>query len=323
MLKFGLAELTLKRELRRFGEAKLNKVTVLGSMNMDIVYRVKNKPKDGETIFGKSIEYICGGKGANQAVSAKRLGADVCMIGKIGPDANGKILVEALEQDGINTRFVTTDKSTNSGTAIISVSDSGSNSIVVISGSNMEISDADIEKAKNEIKTSQFLLSQLEVPMNSISFAFDYAKKNGVKTILNPAPASKILDELLINTDIIIPNETEAFQLTGVCVVDLESAKKAAEFFFEKGVGYVIVTLGEKGAALVSKDKAEILPAIIVKAIDTTAAGDGFVGAIASKLPADYSYDDLREAVLFGNKVSSIVVQRKGAQPSLPFLYEL
>jgi ribokinase len=313
----------LKKELRRFGEAKLNKVTVLGSMNMDIVYRVKDKPKDGETIFGKSIEYICGGKGANQAVSSKRLGAEVCMIGKIGPDANGKILVDALEKDGINTSFVTTDKNTNSGTAIISVSDSGSNSIVVISGSNMKISKTDIKKAMSEIKTSQFLLSQLEVPMNAISFAFDYAKKNGVKTILNPAPSSIIFDEILLNTDIIIPNETEAFQLTGVCVVDLESAKQAAEFFFEKGVGFVIVTLGEKGAALVSKENAEILPAIIVKAIDTTAAGDGFVGAIASKLPASFSYEDLREAVIFGNKVSSIVVQRKGAQPSLPFLYEV
>ena len=313
----------MKKELRRFGEAKLNKVTVLGSMNMDIVYRVKNKPKDGETIFGKSIEYICGGKGANQAVSAKRLGSEVCMIGKIGPDANGAILVNALKKDGINTDFITVDKDTNTGTAIISVSDSGSNSIVVISGANMQISNADIEKAKSEIKASQFLLSQLEVPMNAISFAFDYAKKNGVKTILNPAPASKILDEILINTDIIIPNETEAFQLTGTCVIDLETAKKAAEFFFNKGVTYVIVTLGEKGAALISKENAEIIPAIIVKAIDTTAAGDGFVGAIASKLSAEFTYDDLKEAVLFGNKVSSIVVQRKGAQPSLPFLYEV
>ncbi|MEI8216056.1 MAG: ribokinase [Eubacteriales bacterium] len=301
----------------------MNKITVLGSMNMDIVYRVKKAPKDGETIFGTSLEYICGGKGANQAVAAKRLGADVSMIGKVGADSNGIILTEALQKDGINTDLVTLDENESTGTAIISVNESGSNSIVVISGSNMKINRDDITKSEKEILSSQFLLTQLEVPMEAISIAFDYARINGVKTILNPAPASSISDEILANTDIIIPNETEAYILTKVCVEDISSAKEAAEVFFRKGVGYVIITLGEKGAALVSRDKAEIIPAFPVQAIDTTAAGDGFVGALSSSLPYDFKYDDLRKAVIFGNKVSSIVVQRKGAQPSLPYLNEI
>lgn len=313
----------------------MNKITVLGSMNMDIVYKIKEAPKDGETIFGTNLEYICGGKGANQAVAASRLGSKVSMIGRIGADANGKILVEALKNDGINTSFVFEDVTENSGTAIISVNEIGSNSIVVISGSNMKISNSDVLKATDEIKKSCFIVAQLEVPIPAIEFAFDLANKNGVKTVLNPAPALEISDEIYSKTDIIIPNETETFELTGIKVTDEKSATDAAKFFFRKGVGHVIITMGEKGAALISKEKTVLIPANNVKAVDTTAAGDGFVGALVSYLcrkndkqhneqgRVTLNFEALEKAVKFANKVSSLVVQRNGAQPSLPYLREI
>ncbi|MBZ9687672.1 ribokinase [Clostridium estertheticum] len=297
----------------------MNKICVLGSLNMDIVLKVENMAKIGETIFAKSISNIPGGKGANQAVASKRMGSAVHMVGKVGLDNNGDFLVNALARDGINTDFVFKDNKQSTGTAIINVDSQGNNCIVVVAGANMSINKDEIKQSYSIIKDCDVIIAQFETPSEITFEAFNFAKSHGVITILNPAPAKKLDKNLLKCTDIIIPNETEAYELTGILVEDLEGAKKAGLSFMNMGVKYVIITLGSKGAALITKEKAELIPAILVKAIDTTAAGDSFIGAVSSKLRAEeLSYENLRKAIVFANKVSSIVVQRLGAQPSIP-----
>ena len=237
----------------------MNKVCVIGSINMDLVIKVKNMPKEGETILSKSFEKIAGGKGANQGVAAKRCGNKVTMISKIGQDDNGKILKGLLDKEGINTEYIFVDEKEPTGMAMITVNDNGNNSIVVISGSNMTLNNDEIKKCENVIKESDIVISQFETPEDITIEGFKMAKENNKLTILNPAPAKKIKDELLKYTDIIIPNETEAELLTGIEVNDLETAKIAASEFFKKGVKFVIITLGSKGAAVISKEKAEMM----------------------------------------------------------------
>lgn len=303
----------------------MNNISVLGSINMDIVLRVDRMVKTGETILCKDFKKIPGGKGANQAVAAKRLGADVYMIGKVGQDDNGKMLIKALENDDINLTYTLVDEKEPTGMAIINVDDNGNNSIIVVSGSNMNITKEEIYNAEEIIKNSKVIIAQFETPVETTIEAFKIAKENGVITILNPAPAKDIEEELLKYTDIVVPNETEAFELTKVKIEDEESIKKAAKIFIERGVKFVIITLGEKGAALISKDDFCIVPAHKVTAIDTTAAGDSFIGAVANKITSssEVSFECIKSAIEFGNKVSSITVQRQGAQTSLPYLDEV
>lgn len=302
----------------------MNNVCILGSINMDMVLKVNNMPEVGETIMAKNLEKIPGGKGANQAVAARRSGANVYMIGKVGKDDNGSQLIDELMKDDINVEYVFKDEKDSTGIAIITVNSKGNNSIIVVSGANMNIDEKDIELSDKAIKNSEIIISQFETPEDMTIKAFGIAKTLNKVTILNPAPAKNIKDELLKYTDIIIPNETEAKMLTGVEVNDLSDAKKAAEIFFSKGVKWVIITLGSKGAAVISPNEAEIIPAYKVDAIDTTAAGDSFIGALSSKLDVnELTFKSLTEAVRFGNKVSSIAVQRKGAQPSIPYLKEV
>ena len=302
----------------------MNKVCVLGSINMDIVLKVKDTPKVGETILSKSFEKIAGGKGANQAVAAKRCGAEVAMIAKIGKDENGQILKGKLEEDNINVKYVFEDKKEATGMALIMVNENGNNSIIVVSGSNMTIDEYEIEASVEKIKESDILISQFETSEEMTLKAFKRAKEFEKITILNPAPAKKINEELLKVTDIIVPNETEAEVLTGITVETLEDANKAGQVFLEKGVKFAVITLGAKGAAVIGKDFCELVPAYKVNAIDTTAAGDSFIGGLSSKLDfKNINKENLIKAVNFGNKVSSISVQRKGAQPSIPYLKEI
>jgi len=302
----------------------MSKICILGSLNLDIVLKIENMPKVGETIFAKSLTTMPGGKGANQAVASKRMGSEVYMIGKVGLDSNGEFLVDKLAQDGVNTDYVFKDNKETTGTAIINVNSEGNNSIVVVAGANMSINRDEIVQSYSIIKDCDVIVSQFETPSEMTMEAFIYAKSKGIITILNPAPAKKVDKNLLKYTDIIIPNETEAYELTGILVEDLESAKKAAEDFMKTGVNYVIITLGSKGAALITKEKAELISAFVVNAIDTTAAGDSFIGALASKLGSqELNYENLKKAIVFGNKVSSIVVQRSGAQPSIPMKKEV
>ncbi|AYE33600.1 ribokinase [Clostridium septicum] len=302
----------------------MNKICVLGSINMDLVLQIENMPKVGETILSNGFEKIPGGKGANQAVAAKRSGASVYMISKIGKDDNGQLLLKKLIDDNINTKYVLIDEKEPTGMAMIMVNKNGNNSIIVVPGSNMTINREDIKASKEAIIESDILISQFETPVDVTLDAFRIAKNLNKITILNPAPAKSIDDELLKYTDIIIPNETEAELITGVKVDDLESAKVAASKIIEKGVKFVIITLGSKGAAIISKNEAKIVDAFKVNAIDTTAAGDSFIGGLSSKLnTSELTFENLIEAVRFGNKVSSIAVQRKGAQPSIPYLKEV
>lgn len=292
---------------------------------MDMVLRVRNMVKNGETILAKDFNKVSGGKGANQAVAAKRLGANVYMIGKIGQDDNGEFLLKGLEGDNIDTDFVFKDRKLPTGMAIISVDDIGNNSIVVVPGSNMNITEEEILSCENIIKSSDIIIAQFETPIEITEKAFEIAKKNNTITILNPAPANNITDKLLSVTDIIIPNETEAYELTGIKVETLEDAKKAGEKFLSKGAGFAIITLGDKGAALISSEGAEIIPSYKVKAVDTTAAGDGFIGAVSNYLckNPELTFENLKRAAQFGNQVSSIVVQRNGAQTSIPTIDEV
>lgn len=302
----------------------MNKVCVLGSMNMDLVVKVNDIPRVGETILSKSFEKIAGGKGANQAVAAKRCGAEVAMIAKIGKDENGQILKDKLIEDNIDVKYVFEDKREATGMAIIIVNENGNNSIIVVAGSNMTIDEYEIEASVEKIKEYDILISQFETSEEMTLKAFLKAKEFGKITILNPAPAKKINEELLKVTDIIVPNETEAEVLTGIKVETLEDANKAGQAFLEKGVNFVIITLGSKGAAVIGKDFCELVPAYKVNAIDTTAAGDSFIGGLSSKLDfKNINKESLIKAVNFGNKVSSISVQRKGAQPSIPYLKEI
>ena len=302
----------------------MNKVCVIGSMNMDLVVKVNDIPRVGETILSKSVEKIAGGKGANQAVAAKRCGAQVAMIAKIGKDENGQILKGILEEDNIDVKYVFEDKKEATGMAIIMVNENGNNSIIVVAGSNMTINEHEIEASVEKIKESDILIAQFETSEEMTLKAFQKAKELGKVTILNPAPAKKINDELLKVTDIIVPNETEAEVLTGITVESLEDAKRAGEAFLEKGVKFAIITLGSRGAAVIGKEFCELVPAYKVNAIDTTAAGDSFIGGLSSKLDfKNINKETLIKAVNFGNKVSSISVQRKGAQPSIPYLKEI
>lgn len=302
----------------------MNKVCILGSINMDMVISINKMPLIGETIFSDDFKLAHGGKGANQAVASKRLGADVYMISKVGQDAYGNQIVNSLQEENINVTNVFRDNSKPTGTAIITVDNDGNNSIIVVPGANMNLNLEEIDKCKEVIANSDIIVAQFETPIEVTIEVFKFARENEVITILNPAPAKKIPDELLKYTDIIVPNETEATTLTGVNVQDLESAKQAANIFLDKNVKYVIITLGNKGAALISKENGILNPAYKVNVVDSTAAGDSFIGAISTKLRKDnFDIKSLEEAIKFANKVSAITVQREGAQPSIPFLKEI
>lgn len=289
---------------------------------MDLVTNVDKMVQVGETILAKSFKKIPGGKGANQAVAASRLGANVSMIGKLGNDDNGHEIYKCLKNDNVNIKNILRDDVNPTGMAIISVDGEGNNSIVVVSGANMTITKEDIKKCRETIINAEVIVAQFETPIESTIEAFKIAKENGVMTVLNPAPAHEVCDELMSLTDILVPNETEANSITNIKVENEGTAKKAAEKFLNKGVHYVIITLGDKGAVLISKEKSALIPAYKVNAVDTTAAGDGFIGALVTRLNVNGKdtdmFNDLKLSIQFANRVSSLIVQKRGAQTSLP-----
>ena len=302
----------------------MNRVCVMGSINMDMVLKVDSMPKVGQTIFANDIQKVPGGKGANQAVAAQKSGAQVYIIGKVGNDENGNALIKELLNYGVNTAYVSKEENKPTGVAIITVNNQGDNSIIVVSCCNMDILNNDIDSSEDIISKSDILVSQFEIPMKTIERGFKIAKKYNKITVLNPSPVLEISDGIIQNTDIIIPNEVEIYALTKIHVNNLKSAAEAGKLFIDRGVKAVIITLGEIGAALITEHKQELIPAYKVQAIDTTAAGDSFLGALVSKIDIEHvSFENLKDAVVFGNQVSSITVQRKGAQPSIPYLKEV
>ena len=290
-------------------------ILVVGSSNTDMVIKAAHLPRPGETILGGTFFMNPGGKGANQAVAIARLGGPVTFICKTGSDIFGH-----FEEEGINTSYVFSDSGNPSGVALITVDEKAENCIVVASGANANLLPSDLEKAEEAIERADLVLMQLEVPMETVCFVADIAWQKGKKVILNPAPAHPLPADLLRHLYLITPNETEAEMITGVKITDESSAGEAARALSGMGVQHVIITLGSKGALIYSNGKAEMVPALKVEAVDTTAAGDVFNGALTVALSEGRS---LKEAARFACKASAISVTRVGAQSSAPYRNEV
>lgn len=297
----------------------IKKIVVVGSTNMDMVVKTSHIPVPGETVLGGSFFMNPGGKGANQAVTVARLGGEVHFISKVGNDVFGKQSSQLFEEEGINTFHVLSDDELPSGVALITVDEAGENSIVVASGANGNLYPDDLKDALNEIAGAGFLLMQLEIPMETVRFVARYAAAKGVRVILNPAPANTLSPDLLSCIDIITPNKKEAEMLSGIKVTNIESAKKAAKAICSMGVKNVVVTMGPLGAVVCQEGKTQVIPAQKVEAIDTTAAGDVFNGALAVALSEGKTFPD---AVQFASMAAAISVTRMGAQSSIPYRNE-
>ena len=298
----------------------MDKILVIGSSNTDMVIKTEKMPAPGETILGGTFLMNPGGKGANQAVAAARLGGKVTFITKRGNDLFGNQAVGLFMREGIDTQYIIKDKELPSGVALITVDAAGENSIVVAPGSNGNLLPEDVSLKLMKTGKCAILLLQLEIPVKTVEYAIHKASEYGIKVILNPAPATSLPEDLFKNIWLITPNETEAEMFTGIRVHDLPSADNAAESFMKKGVKNVIITLGSAGAFIRSDKFTGMIPAIKVHAVDTTAAGDIFNGALAVAIAEG---NNLEEAVLFANKAAAISVTRLGAQASAPYRKEI
>ncbi len=303
-------------DVSRLWRKKMKPVlAVVGSMNMDLVARAPRMPIPGETIIGGEFRVVPGGKGANQAVASARLGARVSLIGRVGDDSFGRTLIDGLDSSGVDVTHVRIDAATATGVALIVVDDTGQNSIVVAPGANMCLSPADVDAAQQAILAADVLLLQLESPVHTVKRAAELAKAHGITVVLNPAPAQPVPDALLALVDILVPNESETVMLTGLPVGDERACAVAANVLLEMGVATVILTLGDRGALLAHQGSFNRVPAFPVSPVDTTAAGDAFLGGFAVALAEGRP---LPEAVVWGNAAGGLATTKLGAQPSLP-----
>jgi ribokinase len=291
------------------------RILVVGSSNTDMIARVPRIPRPGETILGGEFITAPGGKGANQAVAAARAGGEVTFIARVGKDMFGERALAGFVRDRINARFIQRDTRRASGVALICVSDSGENSIAVAPGANARLAPADVRRARSAFERADVLLTQLEIPLPTVIAAIKLAARNRVLTILNPAPAQTLPDDLLRQVSILTPNEHEAELLTGIKVRGEASGVRAAAKLRNRGVQTVIITLGARGALIVNEVVRCLVPGFKVKPVDTTAAGDIFNGALAVALAEGLS---LRDAVRLANAAAAISVTQMGAQPSAP-----
>jgi len=298
---------------------KSERIIVIGSTNVDMVVKTDKHPLPGETRLGGIFFMNAGGKGANQAVAAARMGANVTFVTKVGNDIFGEQSIAGFKKEHINTDFVFVDDSSSTGTALIVVNKEGENSIVVAPGANARLLPRDIDKV-HDFEEAGIILIQLEIPMETISAVVKKALVNNQKVIINPAPAQKLADELLNGLFLITPNETEASLLTGISVEDDDTAGEAARIFLKRGVKNVIITLGKKGAYFQNENVSLRINAPVVTAIDTTAAGDTFSGALAVALTEKMSWE---EAIKLAVAAASISVTRLGAQASIPYRSEI
>ena len=297
----------------------MKNICVIGSLNMDLVVNVDTMPKPGQTIIGSNFKEVPGGKGANQAVAMARLNGNVSMIGKVGEDGFGQTLINSLKNDKVDTTYIQTAKGAT-GVALITVDKNAQNSIVVSPGANFEVKEDDIDNNIEAIKNSDIVVLQLETPLNTIKYALNKAKELNKYTILNPAPAVKLDDEIIKNVDLLTPNETELEIISGVSIETEEDIQKAAQIMIEKGVKELIVTLGSKGSLYINKETSMFKNAYKVEAIDTTAAGDSYTGALAVAFANGKNIED---AMDFASKVGALSVQKEGAQSSLPTLEDV
>ncbi|MBS7609081.1 ribokinase [Candidatus Bathyarchaeota archaeon] len=290
-------------------------VTVVGSLHMDFTVVTDRLPSPGETVIGKTFKMSPGGKGANQAVASSRLGAKVYMVGRVGRDYLGSLLVEALKKSGVETAFVIKDPSSYTGIALITVDPQGRNTIAVAPGADGALRKEDVERAMPIIAQSSALLLQLEVPIEVVTYAAEEARKRGIKVFLNPAPFKPLPEDLYRNIFALTPNEVEASALTGIEAKDEEKLGKMASKLLDLGTENVVITLGSKGAFLAHRKGSLLIPAYRVKPLDTTGAGDAFNAALAVAVAEGSSIED---AVRFANLVAACKVTKLGAQEGLP-----
>jgi ribokinase len=296
------------------------KILVIGSSNTDMVVRTKHFPSPGETVLGGTFFMNPGGKGANQAVASARLGGNVTFITKLGNDIFGRQALEQFKKEGINTDYVFSDTQLPSGVALITVDDKGENTIVVAPGSNASLSSEELNKAGNAFETCSLLLMQLEIPLSTVAHAALAAAEKKKRIILNPAPATDLPDDLLRHLFLLTPNRSEAESLTSVAIRDEQSLKDAAKKLKARGVENVIITLGDRGAYLYTATISKMIAARKVAAIDSTAAGDVFNGALAVAIAEGEAID---QAITFANHAAGISVTRPGAQASAPHRKEV
>ncbi|MCS6813465.1 MAG: ribokinase [Cyanobacteria bacterium] len=290
-------------------------ILVFGSLNMDLVVQVPRFLVAGETLTGNGFNQVPGGKGANQAVAAARLGMATEIVGRVGADAFGSELLAGLQADGVEVSGVWVDDATHTGVALITVNSQGENTIVVIPGANGQVESTDVDRLHARLPHAQILMLQLEVPLESVISAASAARQAGVMVVLDPAPAQTLPPDLYGLVDVITPNQVEATHLTGLPVVDVASAVQAGQQLRQWGVGTAIVKLGAQGAVCVSATTTLMIPALPVTAVDTVAAGDAFNGGLATALAQGQS---LPEALQQATLVAGFSVTRAGAQPSLP-----
>jgi len=295
-------------------------VVVVGSVNMDLVIQVGRMPRAGETLIGSNFTRACGGKGANQAVATARLGAKTTFIGRVGDDDFGRALKANLKKDGVSTRYLLTDDEAPTGVALIIVDKSGENSIVVASGANARVSPDDLSAAKGAWRGARFLIVQFEVPLETVEAALDTARRHEVTSILDAGPAKKCPARILRKADIVSPNEVESETLTGLRIRGIRSAERVASKFRKMGVRTIVLKLGALGALVADGDKCVHIPTPKIKAVDSTAAGDAFTGALAVFLGEG---KDLIEATRYACCAGALACLKVGAQPSLPHRCEL
>ncbi len=293
----------------------MSAITVVGSVNVDMIMRVERLPHPGETFLAREFMIVQGGKGANQAVAAQRAGGTVTLVAGIGDDDFGRQALAHLKADGVNTRYINTHANTTSGVAMIFVDDQGENSIGVATGANAALSPADIVNAREALIDTGVVLVQLETPLVTVEAAVSIAHENDIPVILNPAPAYELPESLLRKVSVLTPNHLEAEMLTGVQVTDRGSARRAAKCLHERGVESVVVTMGSDGLVASSPAGIVEMDAYQVSVLDTTAAGDVFNGVLAAVLAEGAV---LREALRRANAAAAISVTRLGAQPSIP-----
>lgn len=294
----------------------MSSVLVIGSSNVDLSATVTNLPKKGETLMGKSFSTSFGGKGANQAVACGKLGADVTFLSCVGNDDYGKNIIKYLSSVNVKTDLIKVSDNLPTGTALITIDDNGQNTIVVISGANAECDVEYLKANEEEFKKCEYVLLQMEIPLDAIEYAIECAHKYNKKIILNPAPADpNISVEALKKVDYLTPNETEV-----EIMAKTKGFKESCDALLELGINNLIVTLGDKGAAIINKETNEIVEGFKVEAIDTVGAGDCFNGAFVTALSKGKNE---AEAIKFANKASSIAVTRKGAQEAIPTLEEM
>jgi ribokinase len=296
------------------------RVCVVGSSNIDLIFRTPRLPRPGETLAGHAFRLDFGGKGANQAVLAARLGARVAVVSRVGRDVFGEQTLANYRREGIDTAHVFVDEARPTGVASIAVDDDARNCILVVPGANLGLSPEDVRRAAPALRAAAMLLCQLEVPQESVLEGFRLARAAGVRTVLNPAPAAPLADELLRLADVCVPNEPELEALTGQPAETLEQAEAAGRALLRRGPGAVVVTLGGRGALVLEGTAAEHVPAVPVRAVDPTGAGDAFIGALGVSLAGGQS---LRAAVRRANAVAALTVTRLGAQASFPSRAEI